>query len=489
MRPNETADIRKALDRLQQTFEVLSDRYRDLRRERKQLRERIEEMQREREIADASTAAQLELVAGDRRRAGEMEERAGAAEQRSEVLALRIAELEGVVAEREAIIAEQAETINAARAELDQRRHHEEESWTNEEQLRKEVGSLRQQIAQMQAEAEAQQERIGQIVPMEEGHVSLPAADLTAMRREAEELRAMIARLQEERASLEGKHLQAIGKLDAATRAEAMARTEVARLEGEKETLVESLASLRAGREEYEARMRELEGERGRSESSAAELDAARDELVGLRDLHARTTQEIEVISGQLAEARALLDSREADLRALHASMQENETRHATLLAAAEERLAAADLERERLERAVVELKSEAESARATVGSLTERLQQAESSDDERLHAQRARMDEMAADMSEALDMAARKEIEAVEATQELERLRARVAELSDELDRLRALGAGIDGPENGATQSSLPFDDEDRARLTEQIDSAIRLIDRHLASGEERSA
>jgi chromosome segregation ATPase len=268
-----------------------------------------------------------------------------------------------------------------------------------------------------------------------------------------------------------------------------MARTEVARLEGEKETLAESLASLRAGQEEYEARMRELEGERGRSQSSAAELDAVRDELVRLRDLHARTVQEIEVITGELVEARTLLDSREADLRTLHASVQENETRQATALAAAEERLATADLERERLERAVAELKHEAESARAAARSLSERLKQAESSDDERLQAQRARMDEMAADLSEALDMAARKEIEAVEATQELERLRARVAELSDELDRLRALGAGIDGPENGATQSSLPFDDEDRARLTEQIDSAIRLIDRHLASGEERSA
>src|ERR1041384_8081203 len=62
MRPNETADIRRALDRLQQTFEVLSDRYRDLRRERKQLRERIEEMQRGREMGQAAHAAQLERV-------------------------------------------------------------------------------------------------------------------------------------------------------------------------------------------------------------------------------------------------------------------------------------------------------------------------------------------------------------------------------------------------------------------------------------------
>src|SRR4051812_2873413 len=160
MEPNETADIRRALDRLQQAFELLNDRYRDIRRERKQLRDRIEELLREREVTDTANAAQGEMAANDRRRAVELEERALHAERKGGEMVARVEELERLVAERESLVAEQVDMLHALRAELEGERQAGEASWTVGEGLREEVDSLRRQLAQAQAEAERYRDEV-----------------------------------------------------------------------------------------------------------------------------------------------------------------------------------------------------------------------------------------------------------------------------------------------------------------------------------------
>src|SRR2546423_8703920 len=103
----ESADIRRAFDLLQQTLEVLSDRYRERRKERKQLRSRIDELEQDREKTALATAARLETAVIDRKRVTELEERVVQAERRNSELYDRISDLQAAVSEREGLIADQ----------------------------------------------------------------------------------------------------------------------------------------------------------------------------------------------------------------------------------------------------------------------------------------------------------------------------------------------------------------------------------------------
>jgi chromosome segregation ATPase len=442
MDPNETADIRRALDRLQQAFELLNDRYRDMRRERKQLRERIEELLREREVADTANAAQSEMAAADRRRAVEMEERAVQAERRAEELVGRVDDLERVVAERESLVAEQVDMLQALRSDLERQRQAGEESWTLGEGLREEVDMLRRQLAQAQAEAERYREEVANAAMIGEGQVAISGSELEKLRSETAALRQTVAMQQQERYDMEGKHHQAIGKLDAATRAEAMARTEVVALQDENARLERSIVEMK---------------------ESYAELEHA----IGAGDESGRA-----LIESHAAQSEA----HDREMRDLHERMKQRDHEHAVAIAAINERISAADLERERLERQVRELRSERDSARAIADRLREQLNQADVSDDERLIAQRVQIDNLMRDLSEALDMAARKEAELAEAGHEQERLQANIARLGEELEQLK-----LHPVENGTVAA---LDDDERRQLGEKIDQAIRLIDRHLEKG-----
>ncbi len=315
----ELNDLRRSMERMQSALETLGDRYRDLRRERRQLRERIDELVNERESSSAASAAEVERAASDRRRAAELEERAIRAEKRHEELFNRISSLEAAVAERERMLAEQEDMIS------------------------------RLSLSRTEDAARAKGADVERMKEMEE---------------EVGALRASLVRLREERTELESKQDQTIAKLDAATRAEAMARIEQARLERE------------------------------------------RDEL-------ARTI-----------EAR---------------------------------------------EKSISELRSERDAALANVETLTLRLKGLESSDDERLKAQRARIEALSNDLGDALDMAARHERELNEARAEVEILKRREIELADEIASARSAVGGVGG------------DLEERQAVARQIDAAIELIDRHL--------
>jgi chromosome segregation ATPase len=372
----------------------------------------------------------------------ELEERAAQAERRSAEIMDRVGELERVVAEREALVAEQVDVLQGLRAELDEQRASGEQTWTAGEGLREEIDSLRRQLALAQAESERYRGEIQDATMVGEGEVAIAGAELDKLRSEIAALRQMVAMSQQERVDMEGKHHQAIGKLDAATRAEAMARTEVASLLTEKELLERSLADLHAA---Y-----------GKLEEA---VGAGGDEGRALSEAHA-----------------AQSEAHEREMHDMHERLKQHEREHAVAIASIEARVTQSELERERLERQVRELRSERDSARAIADRLREQLGQADASDDERIRAQRVQIDELTRDMSEALDMAARKESELAVANQELERLQERVARLGEELEGLQ-----LHAPENGAAAS---LDDEERRMLGEQIDQAIRLIDRHLEKG-----
>lgn len=441
MGPNDTADIRRALDRLQQSFEILNDRYRELRRERKQLRERIDELHRDQELTQVASSTQLEMASRDRQRVSELEEQLHGAERRNEELFNRAADLERSVAERDTLIAEQEDLLARLKENLQGERQKEEEQWVQGERLREEAEELRVALERAREEAARYRAQLEGAPVVAEGDIVVPAATLDDLRSEAVSLRQLIAQLQQDRVEMEGKHLQAIGKLDAATLAEAMARTEVAALESEKETLETSLAELREAQTRLE-------------EQIAANAPAGSSEEDAEREL-----------------------ARERQMQELHAELAQRQETYAAESSLLQERLAAAELERERLERHTAELRVERDLARQGADSLKMQLQQLEAGDDDRLKTQRLRIEQLTADLNLALDVASRKEIEAAKFAQDLEEAQRQLLHLNDELEALRTDPA----PENGLSGESAMLDQEERRQIAAQIDTAIRLIDRHL--------
>lgn len=443
MGPNDTMEIRRALDRLQQSFEVMSDKYRDLRRERKQLRERIEELHRERDRVGAANAAQLEMAETDRARAIDLEQRVTQAEHRSEELSSRAADLEQSLKEREALIAEQEDVLAQLRQELTQGRAKDEETWMQGEHQREEIDDLRRQLGQIRAESESYRTQLEQVTAVGEGEVVLPASALEEMRTESASLRGIIAQLRDERSEFESRHLQAIGKLDAATLAETMARTESAALQQEKTELEDALAAQREAHARLELKL---------AEAAERVPDTADD---------------------------ARLEEREREIGELHAALGRKQESHAAEVAQFRDRLAAVDVERERLEQQAGELRGERDSARLAAESLKLSLQQAESGDDERLRAQRTRIEELQRELGQALDIAARKEVEVDRALQDLEIAQERFARLNEEMEQLKAEPVAA----NGTAVNGLTLGDDERRQIAEQIDTAIRIIDKHLQS------
>jgi chromosome segregation protein len=307
MQPTETesADIRRALDRLQSTFEALGERYREMRRERKQLRAQIEELQQEREGAELSIQSKLETAVVDRRRTIELEERVVQAEKRTADLHDRMRELEDTLARRESAILEQEELISSLRARIDSDRQREELGWAQEEKLREEVVAAREQIARASVEAEMYQARIVKLE--QEGRQQ------EALQAEAEELRRRIVGLQTERSRLEEQQLQFAAKLDAATRDTSLARIRVAELERQlaastdDERLAGQQAELERLRRELSDAVdlgarKELETiEKGREiESLRRSLDEVNRQAEILRTRCKQLTTEVERRAGEL---------------------------------------------------------------------------------------------------------------------------------------------------------------------------------------------
>lgn len=115
---NESAELRKSLERFQQAIDALADRYLELRRERKRNLERIAELEQERAAAEMTISVHQEIVNQERKRGTELEERVIQGDRRMLELLQRAGELEERVAEREAMIAEQEDTLGQLRHQL-----------------------------------------------------------------------------------------------------------------------------------------------------------------------------------------------------------------------------------------------------------------------------------------------------------------------------------------------------------------------------------
>jgi chromosome segregation ATPase len=151
----ESLEVRRAFDRLQQTLEELGDRYRELRRERRQLHAYLDELEHERDKSGRDVAQRLEAAATDRKRVGELEELLAAAREERE-------RAEGIVAELEAQRAQALSEVATLRSQMQESELHGERfdaQQSRVEELQRELGRLRQVAAIREEDAQhAQQE-------------------------------------------------------------------------------------------------------------------------------------------------------------------------------------------------------------------------------------------------------------------------------------------------------------------------------------------
>lgn len=386
MGSNEGADVRRAFERLQETVEILTGRYREARREQRSLQDRLDSLVQERTEADTATAARLEAAARDRRRLIELEEQVLALQNRNATNVGRITDAERTISDREVLIAEQEDTILRLRAELDELKR----SGMRQGEVEERARGLEDELREARLEA-------------------------LAARARSSDLEEQIRTLETSLASIYESHSGMEEKLRRSN--ESLARmTELETRAGELE--------------------QELEEARSRVASKGPELDDIKREL-------ARRTEE-------------------------HQELEE-------LVAQLKERLAAAVVERERQSAAINELRAEVDRAALTAESLRQELQQTESSDEERLRAQRARIDGLTVDLSEALDTAAKRERELEEARRQIEAGRGELESLRNEYERLVLLGSAAGG---------AGLSDEDRQEMVTNINNAIELIDKYLVDG-----
>jgi chromosome segregation ATPase len=444
----DSSEIRRALDNLQQTLETLSARYQELRRERGELRSRIEELEQERENENLSVSTRLEAAAIDRRRVSELELRVIGAEKGQAELYERIAELETMLGERDAVIVEQEETIVGLRARIESDRKREEEGWGLEERLRDEIAALNDQLSRARSASELAESRLLELESSRGG--SVDTAAIGELRSKLEDYGRLTESLQSDRARLEEQQMQLIGKLDAATRDSGLARTRVAELESQ------------------------LRG-----------LEELQPETVRLSDLARESAAALEATRRELQAARQDAASRQQELGDLYNAALAREAALSEQVTALQRRLLAAEMENEGAAKAVADLMGQRDQAREKVDMLLTRLTLVEASDDDRLKVQRDYIDSLTRDLTEALDMAAKKETEAVEAGLQVERLQAELAGLRERAGSLLAecesLRAQVTAGGGAEIDRSRFLPEEERTRMVRQISEAIRLIDKHL--------
>lgn len=440
----ESAEVRKAIERLQHTLGIMGERYRDLRHERRQMRARIEQLEREQEAVSLSLSARLETAEYDRGRVSELEERALRAEKAEGELSRQLSELDQALTERDAVIADQAGVIERQRQHIEEERRREAENWTVEERFHADVQHLREQLAHADAEVEQYKQQMREMEEEQRGQLSSADENIRQLNHQIDEMRAVIHDLEAERAELLEAQAQLDLRLNGMMRDVAVARNHVAEIESEIESFRTQLLHANAAREEVTAELSRLQTE--------------------------------------LEETRARLESGENELRSLHESMHTANADAARRTGDLQGEVATLQLDLERAQKARATMEADRDSARGTVESLLARLKQLEASDDERLKAQRVRIDELTLDLSEALDMAANKETELLLAQSELERLRRQVSELNERRDALMTEVETLHGANtNGQANASTAINDNERRAIVDQLRDAITLIDKHL--------
>jgi len=481
LQSNQSADIRKAFERLQQALEMLGDRYRELRRERRRLLERIDELDREHSAAGVSVSAQLEAAVQDRRRLTELEERAFQAEKRQADLYHRIADLEEQISERDALIAEQEDSLNLMRAERDASRELAAGATEAIEQRDRDIAALRDELDGAVRRTETALERVAALESAGATSEAAAGERIARLTERVAEADASVRVLREDRSALEEKYLQTIAKLDASTRDAAMGRNRIAELERELAELESTLHEVKGRTEISDEERRELSRLRGLAGDRDEEMDVLRQDLATAVGRHAAVSHELKIAQTDLVRLREQLDAREREAQAARETLQRQKEEHDATIARLEDRYVDYDVELEIARKAMHELQTERDEARGTAESLLARLKSVEAVDEEETAARQGRIRELTHDLGEALDMAARYETDLIHARAEVERLQSRCSELSEEASRARSDYETLQERVAAGVEGGSGIGEEERQRLVDRIGRAIALIDRHI--------
>jgi|GEM_PF-4665052 len=359
---NGSTDIRTALDRLQSAFDLLGDRYRELRRERKLLRDQLDAEQQKREEQEISVAAGLEHAAEVSRHAAALEARLHSAEEGAAGLHNRIVELEEELRKRDAAILHLEDTAAGDAARIEAERATADTFRTRCEILESELGEARGELHRRTHELE---ELRSSARVMEEELAARGADAQAGIEQSRTEIAAWSARYErerEERLALEEKQLQTIAKLDAATRAEAQARGETAQAVAEAEMLREERDGARNEEALLREMLRDVETLRAHAEAERERAERAEHSLEEHRTTLEAERRRLVVLEAKCAELEAGNESGGEPVAALRERMAqaENEIVAALELATrSEHERNEIEAEREELRRQVARMSEE----------------------------------------------------------------------------------------------------------------------------------
>ena len=477
---NESAELRKSLERFQQAIDALADRYLELRRERKRNLERIAELEQERAAAEMTISVHQEIVNQERKRGTELEERVIQGDRRMLELLQRAGELEERVAEREAMIAEQEDTLGQLRHQLSEAQEQGGKFDEHSEQLNAEIAQLKEQLAASQRLNSQRAEQLERTEAERAEEVSTLAAQRDSAVAEIAELRKAITLLGDQRVVAEEKYQQTLSKLDAATRQVSMVRNESAlAVTASAQMQAESVQLKQAAAKTDELR-HEADELRRRFTSASEELAKLRDDLATTQQKQGGTSLELQMANNEIARVRELLDAREVQIRDAQSDGSKLKDEYAQKLAELEEKHVAFDMELERARRQVASMESERDQAFVQIFSMQNRVKELEELEGEASSQQKFRIEQLTRDLSDALEMAARKEQETLAALQESEAIRAqcfdlhkKAQELTQELHDHRQAAQQL--------QAEGGMEEGERLALRKRVTEAIEMIDRHL--------
>jgi chromosome segregation protein len=274
--PTESTDIRRALDRLQGTLEEFSDRFREVRRERRQMHEYIIELEREVERAERAASQQTEAGAAERERTSELLERIEGAERRHGELMSRIAELEQAVRERESLVAEQEDLIQQYQVRFDDAREFGARNESARRELDLEVIRLREELEQSRSTEQEATRRARELEASARDGGPAAQEEVAALTAQLAQLRQSIERLESERAELVSNQTRFSDEFEAVRRSEQAALERSAQLESTLAEMTERERIRTATATELESRNRALETELEALSARLRDVEAAR---------------------------------------------------------------------------------------------------------------------------------------------------------------------------------------------------------------------
>jgi chromosome segregation protein len=313
----ESTDIRRALDRLQDTLEEFSARMREMRRERRQIQEYVVELEREVERAERNASEHAQVGVAERERGEELLDRIAQSERRQSDLLARIAELEQAVRERESLVAEQEDLIQQYQARFDDAREFGARHDTARRELDQEVRRLREELDLVRASEQEALRRAQDVEsrhpagqPSAEDQIEGMSAQLAQLRQTVEDLEAERAELVANRARLteayetvrqsERDALGRLGRVESelgeARERERLASAKLVELEQRNRALQTELDSLTAHLRDIGSDHAELENARKLEE----ELERSRLALAEREQAAASASRQVDTLREQL---------------------------------------------------------------------------------------------------------------------------------------------------------------------------------------------